>query len=564
MMMQRFINKNFKKNQYPSIDPDEVFLDSSNLPGFDQNQFEGRIEKPISSQTFIFLGSVFALIFFVFLGRLWNIQIAEGEQYANWSADNRLRNTWVFSERGIIYDRNQTPLAWNEHSEEEFNTRKYIETPGFSNLLGYISYPKKDSAGFYYDEVLKGLEGIERDYDATLRGENGLRIIEINALNEIISENIMRPPQNGDNIHLTIDADVQAKLHESVSTIVDDYGFQGGGAVIMDVYTGDLLSLVSYPEYDSNVMTLGEDADLIASYRNDSRNPFLNKVTEGLYTPGSIVKPYVAAAALQERVINPTDKIVSRGTLEIPNPYNPDNPSIFTDWKAHGPVDVRRALAVSSNIYFYIVGGGYEDIEGLGISRIEEYMKKFGFGLEIDGELFGGIAGTVPNPEWKQRIFSDDWRLGDTYFTAIGQYGFQTTPLQVVRAVSAIANKGVLLEPNIVLDSTKPAKFREIEGIDEWVYDEIQAGMRDTVLDGTGKGVNYPDFAIAGKTGTAELGVSKAKVNSWFTAFWPYEDPKYAIAIFLEQGDRTNLIGGVAVARNFFDWLKFNKPEYIQ
>jgi penicillin-binding protein 2 len=562
-MVKKF-RKKFRKKYVPSIDPDEIFMDSSNLPGFDVSQFEGRIEKPISRKTFIFLGIFFLLIISVFTVRAWNIQISRGEQFAEWGSNNKLRRTLLFSDRGIIYDKNETPLVWNETNDDDFSSRKYIDTPGFSKLLGYISYPKRDSSGFFYDNEIEGVDGIEKYYNAKLAGKNGERIIEINAINDVVSENVVHPPVNGDNIHLTIDAEVQAKLYESVEKIVNDAGFIGGGAVIMDIHNGDILSLVSYPEYDSNIMTAGEDNNKIAEYINDTRNPFLNKVTEGQYTPGSIVKPYMAVAALQEGVINNTDKIVSRGTLEVPNPYNPDNPSIFTDWKAHGAVDVKEALAYSSNIFFYIVGGGYNDMEGLGISKIEDYMKKFGFGKEIKTDIFNGFSGTVPDPEWKRKIFDDDWRLGDTYFTAIGQYGFQVTPLQVVRAVSAIANKGTLVEPNLVEDPYKSVESTEIQGIDNWVWDTIHEGMRDVVEFGTGKGLNYEDFHIAGKTGTAELGVSKAKVNSWFTGFWPYENPRYAFAIFLEQGDRNNLIGGVAVSRNFFDWLKFNKPEYTQ
>jgi penicillin-binding protein 2 len=563
-MMNQIKKKYGRRYKNPAIDPDEIFVDSSNLPGFDTHQFEGRLEKPISTKTFIFLGVFFGLVFLIFVWRLWNIQIANGERYMTLSENNQLRNTWVFSDRGLIYDRNNKALAWNEHGEENFNLRKYIETPGFSNLLGYISYPKKDKYGFYYDEVLRGVDGIEEYYNELLEGENGERIIQVNALNKVVSENIMRPPQNGQNINLTIDADLQVKLYESVENIVNQAGFKGGGAVIIDIYNGDIISLVSYPEFDSNIMSEGENSEIISGYRNDPRKPFLNKVIEGQYTPGSVVKPYVAIATLQERVMNATDKIVSRGTLEVPNPYNPDNPSIFTDWKAHGPVNIREALAMSSNIYFYVVGGGHGDIEGLGISRIEEYMKKFGFGKPVENELFDSISGTVPNPQWKRRIFDDDWRLGDTYFTAIGQYGFQVTPLQMVRAVAAIANKGMLVEPNLILDTQKPAKFSNITGIEDWVWETVQDGMRDVVLFGTGKGLNYSDFPIAGKTGTAELGVTKERVNSWFTGFWPYENPRYAIAVFLEEGDRKNLIGGVAVSRQFFDWLKSEKLEYLK
>lgn len=562
--MIKKLKKKFRKKYDYNIDPDEIFIDSSNLPGFDNSQFEGRMEKPISDQTFLFLGVIFILVFLVFSGRVWSIQIAEGEKFAKWGESNKLRNTLLFPDRGLIYDRNGVALAWNEHRDDRFSTRKYTETPGFYNLLGYISYPKRDSAGFFYEDSLVGTDGVEKLYNNVLAGINGERIIEINAVNEVVSENVVKSPESGRHINLTVDYDVQKQLHDSVKKIIDDVGFEGGGAVIMDVHSGDLLSLVSYPEYDSNILTEAKDDEKISEYINDSRNPFINKITEGQYTPGSIIKPFVAAAALQENVINPTDKIVSRGTLVVPNRYDSSNPSIFTDWKAHGEVDVREALAYSSNIYFYVAGGGFDDIEGLGITKMNDYLKRFGFGEEIHTDVFSTGTGTVPSPEWKRKIFDDNWRLGDTYFTAIGQYGFQVIPLQMVRGIGALATNGVLIEPNLISDSTRVPKIKEVEGINNEVYEIVQAGMRDAVEFGTAKGLNYSDFKIAAKTGTAELGTTRQKVNSWLVGYWPYENPKYAFVIFLEQGDRSNLIGGVAVARNFFDWLKVEKPEYLQ
>ena len=555
-----------KKQKNKDVDPDEIFADASNMPGFNTEQFEGRFEKPIGFRNVFSLFLVFSFIFIFFIYEVFQVQIIKGEENRSRSENNKLRHTYIFPDRGIIYDKNNRPLVWNERDEnnDDFNQRQYVIDPGFSNLLGYVSYPKKDSSGFYYDEEITGMDGAEKYFDDILKGENGTRLSEINAQNKIIAENTIDLPQNGKNIHLTIDYDLQKKMFDSVKTIIDQVGFAGGGAAIMDIYNGDILALVNYPEYDSNIMSKGEDIEAINNYRLDSRFPFLNRVVDGLYTPGSIVKPYMAVAALQERVIGPKDKIISRKNLVIPNPYNPSNPSIFTDWKAHGPVDVIQALAFSSNAYFYVVGGGYEDIDGLGISRIEKYMKKFGFGQQIESPIFNGPAGLVPNPQWKRENQNDDWRLGDTYFTSIGQYSFQVNPLQIIRAVSSIATKGMLVEPNLIADSDNVSNFKKVEGIDDWVWETVQEGMREVVLVGTGKGVNYEDFHIAAKSGTAELGESKAKVNSWFTGYWPYENPRYAYVIFLEKGDRTNLIGGVAVARNFFDWLKREKPEYLE
>jgi len=565
-----------------SMDPDEIFLDSENLPGFDTDQFEGRIEKPISKKTLIGLGLFFSLILIIFVGRIWNLQVANGEYYNERSVKNSLRYNLIFADRGNIYDKNNHPLAWNNprKHEDEFSTREYETDLGLATLFGYVAYPKKDSAGFYFEEEISGVDGLESIYNDYLAGQNGLEIVEINALNEVVDDSTTASPENGEDLFLTIDYEAQKAFHDSIKKIVDENGFEGGGGVIIDVKNGDLLSLVSYPEYNSNVLSDGDDDDLINSYINDNRNPFMNRITEGLYTPGSIIKPFLALAALEEGVIGPNEEILSTKRMVVPNPYNPDLPSIFTDWKAHGLVDVRRALAMSSNVFFYQIGGGYDALspsepgydqqshfnnqEGLGISRIEEYLRKFGFGQKVDLEGFNNQDGTIPNPDWKRETFDDDWRLGDTYFTSIGQYGFQVTPIQVARAVSAIANGGEVIEPRIVKNFKDSGDEKRKLDIDQENFDIVRAGMRDAVEYGTAKGLYYEDLNIAAKTGTAELGLSKEKVNSWSTGFFPYENPKYAFVIFLEKGDRKNLIGGVAAARGFFDWARHNKPELLK
>ena len=178
--------------------------------------------------------------------------------------------------------------------------------------------------------------------------------------------------------------------------------------------------------------------------------------------------------------------------------------------------------------------------------------------------MFDGPEGTIPNPEWKERVFDGDpWRVGDTYFTSIGQYGVQVTPLQVVRAMGALVNGGKVINP-VLIHGEDAVIVNQITDIDEEHFRTVRDGMRQGVLEGTAGGLNMSEVAIAAKTGTAELGVSKANVNSWITGFWPYEDPRYAFVIVMEKGKRSNLIGGVAVARQLFDWIKVNKPEYLR
>jgi penicillin-binding protein 2 len=547
------------------IDPDEIFLDSANLMNFDKDQFEGRIERPIAKQT---LGILYISILLIFGGLLYKVfmlQVVAGEENYRLSENNRLRETVIFATRGNIYDRNGTPLVWNEPQGEgeDFAKRVYTDMEGLSGLLGFITYPKKDSKGFYYELNYSGKEGIEEQFEDIIGGVNGSRIVETNALGDIVSENTVRNPDPGEPLTLSIDAEVQQQLYRSIKEIAEQVGFQGGGGIVMDVKTGELLAMASYPEYNSQKLADG-DPQYINEVNADPKKPFLNRITQGLYTPGSIVKPFVAIGALNENVIDQYTNIISTGKLEVPNPYNPSNPTFFSDWKAHGAVDARRAIAVSSNVYFYVVGGGHKDIKGLGITKLEKYMREFGFGTPVEGQVSSRLTGTIPNPEWKAKNFDGDiWRLGDTYFTSIGQYGFQTTPLQVIRAVGAVANRGTLFNPSIVKDKV-PDIHHVVEGVRPEVYQAVHEGMRQGALEGTGRGLNMEAVHIATKTGTAELGVSKDNVNSWTTGFFPYENPRYAFVIVMEKGKKTNLIGGIAVSRKFFDWMAIYKPEYLK
>lgn len=544
------------------INLDEVFLDSSNLPDFDKSQFEGRLEKPIGKKVILQLSLVFALVFAVAIFKIWSLQVIHGEEYANQSELNRLRHVLVFSERGVIYDRNGTELAWNTPSEDDdFASREYIEKGGFSHILGYVNYPKIDSSGFYYQDKFIGVDGIEREYDEYLAGTNGLKIIETNARGEIESESVVRPPQDGGNITLSIDERVQSKMQELIKWSADSSGFRGGAGVIMDVQTGDLLSMVSYPEYDSGILTEGEDRERIASYISSDKKPFLNRAVSGLYTPGSIIKPFIAIGALTEGVISPEKQIFSSGELLLPNPYVEGAFSSFGDWKAHGYTDIREAIAVSSNVYFYQVGGGFEDQEGIGIANIEKYVRLFGIGEQTGVDVGDDVMGTIPSPAWKAEHFQGDaWRVGDTYHTSIGQYGFQVTPLQMTRAIAGIANNGILVKPKLYLDGKRD---RTRVNISNDVFDIVKGGMRDTVTEGTAQSLQFAGVTMAAKTGTAEVGVGNKFVNSWIVGFFPYESPKYAFAFMMEHAPQSMQVGSISVARTLFGWMLENTPEHM-
>lgn len=547
------------------IAPDEIFLDASNLPNFDVQQFEGRLERPIPRKTLLFASLVFLGACFLLLGKAWFLQVSQGEAYSALSERNSLKKTVIFAPRGIIYDRNGVQLVANttRESHPEYPSREYMAGEGSSHLLGYVEYPGLDSSGVFYRTEFTGKEGVEAYYNDLLAGENGIKITEENVQGTVESESTILSFRYGTNINLSIDSRLQRKLYELIKNLAQANGFQGGAGVVMDVASGEMLAITGYPEFDSTIMSEGENAKAIAGYVNDSKNPFLDRAVSGLYAPGSIVKPFIAIGALEEGVIDPEKEILSTGSISIPNPYDPNLKSVFTDWKAHGYVDMREALAVSSDVYFYEVGGGFESQPGLGIANIKKYMQLFGFGQSDSTDLLLGAAGTLPDPAWKAKTFDGEvWRVGDTYNTAIGQYGMQATSIQVVRATAALANGGFLVKPTVLLGGSSPQSKKTL-GVSDEHFVIVREGMRDAVLYGTATGLNIPQVKVAAKTGTAELGTRKQFVNSWVEGFFPYESPRYAFAIIMERGPSHNTVGALYVMRQFLEWLSVETPEYL-
>jgi penicillin-binding protein 2 len=570
---KRSLSASHLKQLSREIDPDEIFLDAENLPEFDKDQFEGRIEKPIGKGAILGVAIAFLFVEIAFFIKVIDLQVVQGVALLRKSENNRLDHTPIFAMRGVISDRNKIPLAWNSFDDTESTTtekllfprRSYTSLLGLGHTLGYVSYPKRDNKGYYYQEAFIGKDGLEEKYNEMLSGKNGLRIVETDALGNLQSGSTVEDPQNGAALTLSVDARVQEKLYTTIRDLAADRGYMAGAGAIMDVQTGELLALTSFPEYESAALSDGADRKLIQSYNLDKRGVYLDRAVSGLYTPGSIVKPFMAIAALNEGVITPEKQILSTGSISIQNPYNPALKSVFNDWKAHGLVDMRRAIAVSSDVYFYEIGGGYLGQKGIGIANIGSYARMFGFGNQTGIDLTGEKIGTIPSPEWKAQVFDGEpWRLGDTYHTVIGQYGFQVTLVQAVRAVASLANSGTLLTPHLVREPAHEFPKSSI-AIPQEYFAVAREGMRAAVVDGgTVRGLDVGYVTVAGKTGTAEIDAGKKYINSWVVGFFPYEKPRYAFAVVMERGPHANTIGGVYVMRQMFDWMNQNTPEYLK
>ncbi len=555
----------FRKKYKAPVELDEVLLDASNIPAFNQARLEGKRELPILAKSIYIVGLVALALSAVFYGKIFTLQVTKGAEFRSIAENNSVNEAVIIAERGVVYDRNDELVVWNEVDERgihDFPIRAYTDRLGLGQVLGYVSYPKKDNRGFYFRTEYLGRSGVESAYDSELRGKNGSKIVVVDALQKIVGEHAISGSEVGKPITLSIDAELSEAMYQIISTSSARAGFRSGAGAIMDIYTGELIAMTSFPTYDPEVMADGYDVDTIELYNNDDRLPFLNKVISGAYTPGSIVKPFVAYAALSEDIIDPMKQIVSTGEIVIPNPYNPSNPSKFTDWRAHGVMTMREAIAFSSNVYFYIIGGGYGDQKGLGITKMAEYYRLFGLGSTTGINIAPEQAGVVPDPAWKKEVFNDDWRLGDTYFTAIGQFGFLTTPIQMLRAYSAIANGGMLVEPHVI--KGKQGSVSNL-ALNKNYLKIVHEGMRKTVNydGGTARALDRKDVAIAAKSGTAEVGAGNAFVNSWAAGFFPYEEPRYAFILMMDRAPRSNALGATRIMGDVVEWMSKNRPEYL-
>lgn len=547
------------RRQDPEIAPDEIFLDASNAPAFDRARFEGRLEKPLSHGTFLYLTALLALLFIVLISRSWNLQVANGSEYAAESAHNSLEVRTLFAPRGVITDINGVVVAENAEKEDGSVLRNY-PFPSLSQIIGYVSYPKKDNNGVYYDTSETGISGLEAEYDTLLTGKNGQLLTETDALGKVRSEGLVVPAENGGTLQLSIDANLQKLFSRAIANVASNQHFIAGAGVILDVGSGAVRAITSYPSYDPNVMSSGGPASTIDSYNANPGRPFLDHAVQGVYAPGSIVKPLVASGALTDGIITPDTIIDDPGFISISDPYHPGKEFIYKGWRALGPVDVKKAIAWSSDIFFYTVGGGFKSQKGLGIDRLDYWYNQFGLGTPTGVDLSGEASGLIPTPAWKKETFNESWYTGDTYFTAIGQYSVQVTPIQMVRAIAAVANGGKLFTPTLLANQTS---HFTIVPANQSALAVVREGMRQGVTNALASAINMPYVSVAAKTGTAQTGTHNQYDNSWVVGFFPYEHPQYAFAVVLERGPQGAGEQAVNVMQEFFDSLYVANSPYV-
>lgn len=460
---------------------------------------------------------------------------------------------------------------------KENTVREYKDTSFFSHLLGFtgkINPQELKELKEYSVSDYIGKQGLEKFYEETLRGIPGRVLVERDAKGNKISENLISEAKTGDSLVLWLDSELQKKIEEALKASLDRVGSKRGVAIAMDPNTGGILSLVSLPNFDNNLFSQGISVEDLKKLNENPNYPLFNRAIAGGYPVGSTIKPLMASAALQEKIISPDQNILCQGSISIPNPYDPEHPSVFLDWATHGWTDLRKAIAQSCNVYFYTIGGGYQSQPGLGVERIKKYLQLFGWGKETGVDIAGEIPGLLPDPAWKENYFKDPqkkiWRIGDTYHLSIGQGDIFVTPLQVVMAFSAIANNGKLYQPLAVKeiiegssDSSKIVKKMEPKIIRENFINSdnlkiVREGMREGVIYGSSVLLNDLPVKAASKTGTAQTSRDEVYHN-WVTVFAPYDNPQIVLTVLIEDVQGMQY-AALPVAKEILNWYFARTP----
>ena len=570
---------------------------------------EALLKKKNNDGPFRYVYGAVVIVFLVLIARLVWLQLFQGDYYNSLAEGNRLRAIPLAAMRGVMYDRNGQILVGSRPSfmvtyvptqgkmtDEEANKlsrllnmpadkilekagkvkNSYVPTvlaqdltpdvvtkveerrnelPGISvdvqpiryypydmmaaQIFGYVGQIDEDDM-----ERLKGEDGVsnvtqigraglESYYDDVLRGKDGSRQVEVDASGSPVMEVERKNPVQGHNIHLTLDLNLQTALEKAMDTqIAQGIGVSGIAAVAVDPNTGAVLAMASRPAYNPNWFTRGITESEWKQTNGNPNHPMENRVIAGEYPPGSTFKLITGAAALELKKITPDEMIFDSGRHWLVDMRNAGG-------EALGWINFTEALAKSDNVYFYELG------RRVGIDKLAEYAKMFGMGKKTGIAMRGEAAGLVASEEYKEKNYHQDWYLGDTFNSAIGQ-GFQlVTPLQAAMIVSEVANGGIQYKPFIVsridnLDGTPykifaPEQTGTLE-VSKTTLDLIREGMRNVAEESGTAGSLFAGFPVqvAGKTGTAEN--FSGRDHGWFVAFAPYDHPRIVIAVLTEQG----------------------------
>ncbi len=440
------------------------------------------------------------------------------------------------------------------------NTKRYyIDGHQFSQIIGYTGKVSQEDLKdeYYYSMDIIGRLGVEGQYENVLRGEHG-RIF----FSKEDQESLNKEALSGKNLVLNIDYDLQKKLYSELWGVLASSGLSRGAAIIQNPQTGEVLAMVSFPSFDNNLFVNGLSDKQYKNLFESKLKPLFNRVISGLYNPGSTIKPFMGMTALEEKIITPQDTIRDCISLTVPNPFDKNSPYVFKNWRAdYGLFNLRRAIAQSCNIFFFTVGGGFGNIVGLGAERIAKYLTAGLANIRLGIDLPGEEHGFIPTPDWKLKTKGENWYLGDTYNTSIGQGDLLVTPLWLNSYISAISNGGTVYKPKVaqrIVDDKnndvqvfKPEALKKLP-FNENVIKEIKSDMQETVISGTAGILKDLPVKAGAKTGTAEV-VKGRSINSLFSAFAPFDNPEISITVLIE-GSASNQGLAIRTAHNVLKW----------
>lgn len=554
----------------------------------------------------VFLLIIFFLAAISILARLFYVQIFQGSNFRKLSDGNRIRTITIYAPRGVILDRNGSSLVYNvpgfrqvvngktkiidtnqalsliaqgKKDLEIDSLRSYPYKEIFSHVLGYIGQISQDELreerfSDYSGGDLVGKMGIEQEYEKVLKGIDGKKLVEINSLGKTVRKLGQTDPISGNSVTVTLDLSLQRTAFEATKDVKR-------GAVIATTPRGEVLALISKPSFDPNLFTLGQNYKPLASgsylsipnILNDNNNqPLLNRTISGVYPPGSTFKIVVAAAGLNNKIIDESFEVEDTGAISV-------GVFTFSNWyftqygKKDGMLNVVGGIKRSNDIFFYKLA------EKIGVNKISQTAMDFGLGQKLGIDLAGEAKGLIPTVQWKEKTIGQPWFLGDTYHYGIGQGYVLTTPIQVNTWTQVIANGGSLYQPRLM--KNEKLKMKNEKFLSPKTVSLIREGMVESCRPG---GVAWPLFefkipakgwsasggknvidgknfieenssgsakmvrvTIACKTGTAQHGGENTMPHAWITLFAPAYDPEIVVTVLAEEsGEGSNVAAPIA------------------
>ena len=447
--------------------------------------------------------------------------------------------------------------------------RFYLKHTVAASMIGYVGEVSEDviaenRSRFRPGDVV-GKSGIEREYNDVLAGQDGMRRVVVNSRGQEVGSMTTVDAHPGNDLRLTVDLDLQMAAEMAL-------GDREGAVVALDPHTGEVLTMVSHPDFDPNDFAHRIDQTEWKQMTTDPSKPLLNKAIQAQLAPGSVFKIVTSTAALETGTITPSFTIFCPGEITI---YG----HTYHDWvwnkhKSHGEVDLHKAIVQSCDVYFYTLG------KMLGIDKLAYFAKQLGLGARSGIDLPSEDAGLVPSPEWVERVFKRKWWAGETISVATGQGAVEATPLQLAEMISAVVSGGRFYRPHLVfrnelqaLGQNPPSNSERDFPLSDSTVQAVTQGMWGVVNEGgTGASAHVAGLDIAGKTGTAQVVSVNLKEsahnaayrnNAWFVGYAPFNNPEIVVAALVMHGEESSVAAPVArdVIKAYFDKRAARPPE---